>query len=89
LQRGDALFEMKDFPKSHSQIQHAQAGDRAAHPARSYHGLQPVHSALACRIQQKIIIAPVAEAQRALRNPWQQREHYANFKAQDDVEDNT
>ncbi len=89
MQGGNALFEMEDFPKSHSQVQHAQAGHRAAHPPRSHYGLQRVHSRLARRVHQKIIIAPVAEAQCALRNPWQQREYYANFEAQNDVEDNT
>jgi hypothetical protein len=87
LERANSLPEMKDFPKGNPDVQQADAGDRAAHPPGSNHGLYDLQAGLSRRIHKKIIIPPVAQAQRALRNPRQQRKHNANFKAKDDVKD--
>ena len=78
---------MEDFPKGNPDVQQTDAGDRAAHPTRSNHGLNDLHAGFSRRVEQKIIVAPVAQAQRSLRNPRQQRKHNANFEAKDDVKD--
>ena len=69
LERANSLPEMKDFPKGNPDVQQTDAGDRAAHPAGSNHGLYYLHAGFSRRIQQKIIVAPVAQAERALGNP--------------------
>ena len=84
----DSLLEVENFPKRDPDIQQTEAGDCAAHPSRRNHGLQQ-RAGLARRVQQKIIVAPVAETQRALRRPGQQRQHDANFKAKDNIKDDT
>ena len=66
LERANSLPEMEDFPKGNPDVQQADAGDRAAHPTGSNHGLYDLDAGFPRRIQQKIIITPVAEAQRAL-----------------------
>lgn len=44
---------------------------------------------LARGVQKEIVVAPVAETEGALRNPGQQRQHNADFKAQNNIEDDT
>lgn len=80
------IFEVEDLPEGHAQIDQAETGYGAAHPAGSYYALQAVESGFPGRIEQKIIIAPVAQAEEALRDPGQQCEHNAYFQAKNDVE---
>lgn len=82
------MFEIEDFPKCHAEIQQAQTGDCSAHPARSHEALQTVESRFTSGVEEKVVVAPIAQPQKALRNPWQERENYANFQAKNDVEDN-
>ena len=79
---------MKYFPEGNSDIQQADSGNCSAHPPRSDYRLNRVHAGLARGVQKKIIVAPIAQPQRALRNPRQQRKHNANFKAEDDIKNN-
>jgi len=69
LERVNSLPEMEDFPKGNPDVQQPDAGDRAAHPTGSNHCLYDLHAGFSRRIKQKIIITPVAQAQRALGNP--------------------
>ena len=46
-----------------------------------------MHTGFARGVQKKIVIAPVAQPQRALRNPGQERKHNADFQAENDIED--
>lgn len=80
---------MENLPKGNPYIQQADACYRSAHPAGSNNGLQPIQASLARRVQKKIVIAPIAQAQRALRNPRQEREHNTYFKAEDNIENDT
>jgi len=79
---------MKYFPESNSDIQQAYSGNRSAHPPGSDYSLYRLHAGLPRGVQKKIIVTPIAQPQRALRNPRQQRKHNANFKAEDDVKNN-
>jgi len=88
LQSGDGSFEVKDLPESDSEIQDPNATDRAAHPTGSDDGLQSMTAGLAGSIQQKIVIAPVADAPHAVRPPRRHREKDSNLEAEDDVKDN-
>lgn len=38
------------------------------------------------RVNEKVIITPIANPESALGNPWQEGEHDAHFEAQEDVE---
>ena len=77
---------MENFPKRYSDIQQPNAGYGAAHPSGSNDSFQRVHSCFARGVEQKIVIAPIAQTKRSLRHPRQKREHDAYFQAQDDVE---
>lgn len=79
---------MEDFPKRHSQIQDAQTGNCATDPTRSDHTLQTIETGLTRGVQKEIVVSPITQAEKSLRNPGQQREHNANLQAQDNVEDN-
>ena len=81
------VLKIENLPKCHAEIQQSEAGHGAAHPARSDYGLQAIESGLARGVEEKIVVAPIAEAEKVLRNPGQQREHNANFQAKDDVKD--
>lgn len=76
---------MEDLPKRNPEIQQAEAGDGPAHPAGRHHDLQRRHPGFARRIKKKIVVAPVAEAERALRNPRQEGQEDANFQAEKDI----
>lgn len=78
---------MENLPEGDSQVQQPNARDRAAHPSGSDDGLQCVGARLPRCVQKKIIVAPVAEAERALRNPRQERKHNANLEAENDIKD--
>src|SRR6266511_5889753 len=73
FERSHSLSKVEYFPEGNSNIQDADAGNCSTHPSRSDHRLQRMQAGLTRGIQQEIIVAPVAEAERALRNPRQQR----------------
>ena len=78
---------MKNFPESYPEVQKPNSRDRAAHPSRSDKSLQSVGAGLARRVQEKIIVTPVTQAQGALRDPRQERKHDANLETENNVED--
>ena len=67
----------------------AGSGHGTANPARGHHGLQSLHTCFARRVKQEVIIAPIAQTERTLRNPGQQCQHYANFQAENYIKDDT
>ena len=85
----DSLLEMEYFPKGDPDIQEPDAGNRSAHPARGNYGLQCMHAGFARGVQEKVVVAPVAQSKRALRNPRQERQHNANLQAEDNIENDT
>jgi len=85
VQRPDSLAKVEQLPEAHSDVEDADARDRAAHPSGRNKTLQPV-TGLARGHQQKIIIGPIAETPPAVRHPGQYGQHDADFKTQDDVE---
>ena len=78
---------MENLPEGDPDIQDTDASHCTANPAGSNYSLQRMHAGFARGVQEKIIIAPVAQAKRALRNPRQQHEHQADFQAENDIED--
>lgn len=86
MQSAQGLLEIKDLPECHPQVQQAQTSYRTSNPSGSHHALQTIESGFTSRVQQKVVVAPVTQAEKPLRNPRQQGEHYANFQAQNDVE---
>ena len=89
LERADTCAEMECFPKGNPDIQDADSGHCSAHPSGSDYGLQSVQTSLACGVKQEVVISPIAQAKHALRNPWQERKHQADFQAENDIEDDT
>ena len=85
LQRTHSLLEMEYFPKGDPDVQKSDAGNRSPDPSRSNDRLQRVHAGLARSVQEKIVVAPVAQAKRALRDPRQEGEHQANLQAEDNI----
>ena len=85
----ERLPEVEDFPKRHSQIQDAQTGNCSTDPTRSNHALQTVETGLTRGVQKEIVISPITQAEKSLRNPRQQCEYDADLEAQDNVENNT
>ena len=79
---------MDCFPNGHTNVQQSYAGDGAANPAGGNKTLQTIKACLARGQHQKIIIAPVAEAEQTLGNPWQARQQKPNLETKDDVKDN-
>lgn len=80
---------MEYLPESDPNIQETHTSHCPTHPPRSNYSLQSMHAGLPRRVQEKIVVAPVAQAERALRNPRQEREHNADFQAENDIEDDT
>jgi len=81
---------MKYFPEGDPDVQETDASHCPTDPAGGNHSLQRMNAGFARGVQQKIVIAPVAhDPESALRNPWQEREHNADFQAEDDIEDDT
>ena len=76
---------MHDLPEGDPQVEQAQTRHRAAHPAGRDGVLYALQSGLLRRVEEKVVVAPIAQSERV--NPRQQREHNADFEAQDDVED--
>ena len=85
----DSLSEMKYFPEGNPDIQETNAGNSATHPSGSNYSLQRIHAGFARGVNQKIVVAPVAQPESALRNPRQECENYADFQAEDDIENDT
>ncbi len=85
LQRPHRLAKVRDLPAGHAEVEQTQPCDRATHPARRDGVLQTLQADLLRGVEQKIVIAPVAQPKRV--NPRQQRQHGARLKAQDDVKD--
>ena len=83
LECSNSLLEMEYFPKRNSQIQHANASYRAAHPTRRDYCLQTI-TGLARGVEQKVVVTPITQgqAQESLRDPGQKRQGYADFEAQ-------
>ena len=80
---------MEDFPKSDSDIQQADTRYCSTNPPRGNDSLETIKTGFAGSVQKKIIASPFAQAKRALRNPWQQRKHNADLKAEHDIENDT
>ena len=85
----DSLLEMKYFPEGDPDVQETNAGHSATHPSGSNYSLQRIPFGFARGVHQKIVVAPVAQPESALRNPRQEGEHNADFQAEDDIEDDT
>src|ERR1044072_920169 len=81
-----SLLEMKDLPKGDPDVQQTDAGNSATHPAGSNYSLQRLHAGYPDGVQEKIILAPIAHAERALRNPRQERQKDADLQAENDIE---
>src|SRR6476660_2268151 len=88
LQGSDGAFEVEDLPKRNAEIQQSDAAHSAAHPTGSDHCLQTLNACRAGRIQQKVIIAPIADSPHSMRPPRRHGEKNANLEAQDDVKNN-
>ena len=86
LERAHSFPKMEYLPKRYPNIQQTHAGNCPAHPSRSDGDLQRVHAGLARRVQEKIVVAPVAQAKRTLRYPRQERKHEANLQAENNIE---
>ena len=80
---------MEYLPEGDPDIQEADASDRATYPSGSNDSLQRMHACFARRVQEKIVVAPVTQTKRTLRNPRQQHEHDADFQAENNIEDDT
>ncbi len=76
---------MENLPEGNSEVQQTNARDGPAHPAGSDNGLQRIGARLPRCVQKKIVVAPVAEAERALWNPRQERKHNANLETENDI----
>src|SRR6266851_379877 len=88
LQSTDGAVEVQNLPEGDSQIQNTHTGDCAAHPTRRDDRLQTVDAGLVRRIEQKIVVAPIAQGkpQKSLRNPGHKRQHQPDLQAKDNVE---
>jgi hypothetical protein len=87
LQGTDAFAKVESFPDGHADVQQSHAGDRAADPAGGDKILQAIKAGFARGQHEKIIIAPVAEAEQTLGNPWQAGQQKPNLETKDDVKD--
>lgn len=78
---------MENFPKGYSDVQQTYSGYSTPHPTRRDNGLQIIEARLPRCVQQEIVVAPIAQAERALWNPRQQCQNDADLEAEYDVED--
>lgn len=85
LQRGDRLFEVENFPESDPEIQKPDAAHCATDPTRSNNGLNFVNAGLARRVEQEVVVTPIADPPHAVRPPWSNSEKGADFKTQEDI----
>lgn len=76
---------MRYLPKGDKEIEHAKSGNGTTHPSRRDGLLKALHSRLVCGVNQEVVISPVTQAKRALRNPRQESEHDAHFQTQKDI----
>lgn len=76
---------MKDFPEGNTKIQESDTADSASDPTGRDHRLYSMNAGRARSIQQKKVVAPVADAPHAVRPPGPYREKGPNLKAQDDI----
>src|SRR6185369_16399023 len=88
LQRSHGAFEVEDLPERDAEIQKPDTTHRTAHPAGSNDCLQTLNTSLVRSIQQKVIVAPIANSPHAVRPPWRHGEKDANLEAQDDIKNN-
>ena len=88
LQSSYGAFEIEDLPERDAEIQKPDTADRAAHPTGSDHCLQTLNTCLAGSIQQKVVVAPIADAPHSVRPPRRHREKDPNLEAQDNVKNN-
>ena len=87
LQSSDGAFEVEDLPERDAEIQKSDTTHRAAHPTGRDHCLQTLNACRARSIQQKVVVAPVAQTPHSLRPPRKNRKEYSYLKAENDVED--
>jgi len=85
----NGLLEMKYFPEGYPDVQKTNPSHCATHPAGGNHSLQRINARFARGVQQKIVVAPVAQPERTLRNPRQESEHNADFQAKDNIKNDT
>src|SRR5215211_7736657 len=88
LQGSDGAFEVENLPERYPEIQKSDTANRAAHPTGSDHCLQTLNTCLAGSIQQKVVVAPIADSPHAVRPPRRHREKDPNLEAQNDVNNN-
>src|ERR1044072_8227440 len=88
LQSSDGAFEVEDLPERDAEIQKSDTTHRPTHPTGSDHRLQTLTACLARSIQQKVVVAPIADAPHAVRPPRCHRQKDANLEAQDNVKNN-
>jgi len=80
-----AAAEVSDLPEGQTEVDEAESGHCAARPAGSDGLLQNVKPRLLRHVDEKEVVAPIAQAERV--HPRQERQHDARFQAQDDVKD--
>src|ERR1044072_7556771 len=88
LQSSDGAVEVEDLPERDAEIQKSDTADRTAHPTGSDHCLQTHNACLARRIQQKIVVAPIADSPHAVRPPRRHRQKDSNLEAQNNIKNN-
>ena len=88
LQSSDGAFEVENLPERNTEIQEPDATHRAAHPAGGDHRLQTLNTRLARSIQEKVVVAPIADPPHAMRPPRRHSEKDADLETEDDVKNN-
>ena len=88
LQSSDCAFEVEDLPERDAEIQKSDTAHRAAHPTGSDHCLQTLNACRAGSIQQKVVVAPIADSPHSVWPPGRHGKKDADLKAKDDVKDN-
>jgi hypothetical protein len=90
LKRSHALFEMKDLPERDPDVENADATHSASHPTGRDDTLQGVTSGLPRRVEEKVIITPIAQyPQRTLRHPGQESEDQTDLKTEHNIKNDT
>ena len=78
---------MEYLPESDPDVQESDASNCSPNPSGSNYSLQGMDAGLARGVDEKIVIAPVAQHPKcALRDPWQEHKHDADFQAENDIE---
>src|SRR6185312_4052940 len=81
LQSSDGAFEVENLPEGDPEIQESDTTHRAAHPTGGDYCLQTLNTCLAGSIQQKVIVAPIADSPHAVRPPRRHGEKDPNLEA--------